>query len=131
MLKGLIISLVLFAGLASAQVIERSITFPDSTVGYTDSVLIRSNEIPLYLKTNQGLAQIDTMYAAFSYGSSFTWYKLNVPFVVDSGYVSVLPESVRLFDGDAHEDLWIKFYGVSDTTRDTSSVPFIFGTKVK
>jgi len=130
-MKKILAIVLLFAGLISAQVIERNLTFPDSTVGYTDSVHLRSNEAPLYLKTNRGLAQIDTMFAAFSYGTSFTWYKVNVPFVVDSGYVTVLPEAVRLFDGDTQSDLWIKFYGVSDTTRDSNSVPFILGTKVK
>lgn len=130
-MKKILAIVLLMASLASAQILEYSLTFPDSTVGYTDSIHLQWNEIPLYLKTNQGLAQIDTMFAAFSYGPTFTWYKVNIPFVVDSGYITVLPDEIRLFDGDSNSDMWVKFYGVSDTTRDSNSVPFTLGTKVK
>lgn len=130
-MKKILAIVLLLAGLASAQIVEHSMTFPDSTVGYTDSVKLVAGEEPFYLKTTQGLAQIDTMYAGFSYGSTFSWFKVNVPFVVGANIITVFPEEVRLFEGGNSEDLWIKFYGVADSTRDTSSVPFILGTQVK
>lgn len=135
-MKKILALILLFTGLAFSQVVERTLTFPDSTVGYTDSIRLVGNEVPRYIRTNQGLAQIDTMYAGFSFQKVPTeWYKVNVPFVVDSGYVTPFPEEItRTFKGlsgsDSDDYLWIKLYGVSDTTRDTNSVPFIIGTRV-
>lgn len=127
---------LLFAGLASAQILERTLTFPDSTVGYTDSIRLGNGQYLEYIRVNQGLAQIDTMFAGFSFQKVPTeWYKVNVPFIVDSGYVIVLPDEIRTFGGiygnDSDDYLWVKLYGVSDTTRDTNSVPFVVGARVK
>jgi len=136
-MKQLIIAFLLFTGFAFTQTIERTLTFPDSTVGYTDSVRLKGGEKLSYIRTNQGLAQIDTMYAAFAFDKiAGEWYKVNIPFIVDSGYVTPFPTLIKEnFKGipgnDLDDYLWVKFYGVSDTTRDSNSVPFILGTQVR
>jgi len=136
-MKKILAIVLLFAGLISAQVIERTLTFPDSTVGYTDSIRLFGGQTLNYIRTNQGLAQIDTMFAGFSFQKVPTeWYKVNIPFIVDSGKVTPIPDLIKNnFQGipgnDSDDYLWVKFYGISDTTRDSNSVPFIIGTQVR
>lgn len=136
-MKQLIIAFLMLTGLAFGQTIERTLTFPDSTVGYTDSIRLKGGELLSYIRVNQGLSQIDTMYAGFSFQKVPTeWYKVNIPFIVDSGYVTPIPTLIKenfqgISGSDLDDYLWIKLYGVSDTTRDTNSVPFIIGTQVR
>lgn len=136
-MKQLIIAFLLFTGFAFTQTIERTLTFPDSTVAYTDSVRLKGGEELSYIRTNQGLAQIDTMFVNFSFQKVPTeWYKVNIPFVVDSGLVTPIPALIKEnFKGipgsDSDDYLWVKLHGVSDTTRDSNSVPFILGTQVR
>lgn len=132
MKKWLVVFLLALGTVTFGQVIEKNLVYPDSSVNYTDSVHIPGDYLPIYLKTGK-LNQIDTLYTGFKFRHDTIWYKDSNPIVMgDSASFCFIPTLVQSIVGKAGADsLWIKFFGVADTTTDSVARTFILGLKEK